>query len=40
MPQVQMPVFPAGVTHITAELAVRKEAGVVTYFKETLGTGT
>lgn len=36
MPQVQMPVFPAGVTHITAELAVRKEAGVVTYFNGTM----
>jgi prepilin-type processing-associated H-X9-DG protein len=31
MPQRQLPIFPAGVTHITAELAVKKEGGVVTY---------
>lgn len=32
MPQVQMPVFPAGVTHITPELAFEKRAGRVVYF--------
>ena len=32
MPQVQLPIFPEGVVHLTAELAVRKEDGVVTYF--------
>jgi prepilin-type processing-associated H-X9-DG protein len=32
MPQVQLPIFPEGVVHLTAELAVKKEDGVVTYF--------
>ena len=32
MPQVQLPIYPAGVTHITCELAFKKEAGQVTYF--------
>ena len=32
MPQRQLPMFPEGVVHLTAELAVRKEDGVVTYF--------
>jgi hypothetical protein len=32
MPQVQMPVFPAGTTKITAELAFEKRAGKVVYF--------
>ena len=32
MPQLQLPVFPDGVTHITAELAFMSEAGRVTYF--------
>jgi len=32
MPQMQLPFFPEGVTHITALLAFRKEAGRVTYF--------
>jgi hypothetical protein len=32
MPQTQFPFFPAGVTHITALLAFRKEDGRVTYF--------
>jgi transposase len=36
MPQVQLPVFPVGVTHITAELAVQKEDGVVTYLNGTM----
>lgn len=32
MPQAQLPIFPAGVTHITPELAVSAKDGVVTYF--------
>ena len=32
MPQIQMPVFPPGVTHITHELAFEKRDGRVTYF--------
>jgi len=32
MPQMQLPVFAAGVTHITRELAFMKEDGRVTYF--------
>jgi transposase-like protein len=32
MPQMQLPVFPDGVTPITAELAFMKEDGRVTYF--------
>jgi transposase len=32
MPQRQLPLFPQGVTHITAELAFMKENGRVTYF--------
>lgn len=32
MPQMQLPIFPAGVTHITPELAFKKEGGRVTYF--------
>lgn len=32
MPQRQLPIFPAGVAHITPELAVSKKDGVVTYF--------
>jgi len=32
MPQVQMPVFPAGTTKITAELAFEKREGKVVYF--------
>jgi transposase-like protein len=31
MPQLQLPVFPAGATEITAELAVRKQDGTVFY---------
>ena len=32
MPQVQLPVFPAGTTHITPELAFEKRDGRVVYF--------
>jgi len=32
MPQIQLPVFPAGVAHITPELAFMNEAGRVIYF--------
>jgi hypothetical protein len=32
MPQRQLPIFPEGVTEITNELAVKKEAGRVIYF--------
>jgi transposase len=32
MPQVQLPIFPTGVTHITAELAFERRDGAVTYF--------
>jgi hypothetical protein len=32
MPQIQLPLFPAGVTHITAVLAFSKQDGRVTYF--------
>ena len=32
MPQLPLPMFPHGVTHITPELAVQKREGQVTYF--------
>lgn len=32
MPQMQLPMFPAGVENITAELAVKEEDGEVVYF--------
>ena len=32
MPQIQLPIFPAGVTHITPVLAFSKQDGRVTYF--------
>ena len=32
MPQIQLPFFPPGVTHITSELAFKVEEGVVVYF--------
>jgi hypothetical protein len=32
MPQLHLPMFPAGVTHITSELAFAKKDGQVTYF--------
>jgi len=32
MPQLQLPIFPVGVTHITAELAFECRDGMVTYF--------
>jgi len=32
MPQVQLPIFPQGVTHITSEIAFESRDGKVTYF--------
>lgn len=32
MPQLQLPMFPAGITHITDELAFERRDGTVTYF--------
>jgi transposase-like protein len=32
MPQVQLPIYPTGVTHINANLAFEKKDGCVTYF--------
>ena len=32
MPQLQLPMFPNGVTHITSELAFEKRDGRITYF--------
>ena len=32
MPQVQLPIFPTGTTHITSELAFEKREGQVVYF--------
>ena len=32
MPQMQLPIFPEGVTHITPELAFKKDGGRVMYF--------
>jgi transposase-like protein len=32
MPQLQLPIFPVGVTHITPELAFERRDGLVTYF--------
>ena len=32
MPQLQLPLFPEGVTHLTPELAFVKKDGRVTYF--------
>jgi hypothetical protein len=32
MPQLQLPMFPHGVTHITSELAFEKKDGCITYF--------
>jgi hypothetical protein len=31
MPQLQLPIFPAGVTEINSQIAVQKEAGTVCY---------
>lgn len=36
MPQLQLPLFPAGVTSITESLAFAKDAGRVTYFHGSL----
>ena len=32
MPQLHLPMFPAGVTHITDDLAFRKQDGKIFYF--------
>ena len=32
MPQLHLPMFPTGVTHITSELAFEKKDGQITYF--------
>lgn len=32
MPQIQLPIFPDGVTHLSSELAFIKKDGLVTYF--------
>jgi len=32
MPQIQLPIFPEGTTHITSELAFRREKDEVVYF--------
>jgi hypothetical protein len=32
MPQLQLPMFPSGVTHITSELAFARKDGQITYF--------
>jgi transposase-like protein len=32
MPQLQLPIFPEGVTHLTKEIAFQRKDGVVTYF--------
>ena len=36
MPQMMLPIFPAGVTEINDKLAFKKEDGVVTYFSATM----
>lgn len=36
MPQLQLPIFAPGVTHITAQLAFEKRDGRVTYFHGTM----
>ena len=36
MPQIMLPIFPSGVTHITSELAFKNEDEVVTYFNATM----
>jgi len=36
MPQIMLPIFPAGVSHITRELAFKNESGMVTYFNATM----
>jgi len=36
MPQIMLPIFPPGVTHITPELAFKNEGGMVTYFNATM----
>jgi len=36
MPQMMLPIFPAGVTEINDKLAFKKEGGVVTYFSATM----
>ncbi len=36
MPQIQLPIFPEGVTHITNELAFKKRDGQIIYFNGTM----
>lgn len=36
MPQIQLPIFPTGVTHVTPELAFKNEGGLITYFNGTM----
>ena len=36
MPQIQLPIFPSGVTHVTPELAFKNEGGLITYFNGTM----
>ena len=36
MPQMMLPIFPAGVTEINDKLAFKKEDGIVTYFSATM----
>ncbi len=36
MPQIQLPIFPEGVTYITKELAFRKKDGQIIYFNGTM----
>ena len=36
MPQILLPLFPAGVTEINDKLAFKNESGVVTYFNATM----
>ena len=39
MPQLQLPFFPEGVTHMTPVLAFRREAGRVVYFNGNADAG-
>jgi len=40
MPQMLLPIFPAGVNEINDKLAFKKEDGVVTYFSATMPVPT
>ena len=39
MPQLHLPMFPTGVTHITSELAFEKKDGCITYFNGHMPVG-